>query len=206
MFETLRIPFLSASGEPTEAGRRSVRAQQDRQSATPTLRLRCKERRNLEPPGLLADPWPGPWIETPPIQIKNGTIELYPCEDRPRLPIDRLRRPLAALAPSAAAPSSPPHRPEAPASIAPRERTDHSPAILRDVTLNIKPSGKGQRDLKFEGTASGDGFERLDTLRNDRPQYRQYRVERRARGIAALREPAPQAASQARGALSRRWP
>src|SRR5262249_13020238 len=33
---------------------------------------------NLE--GLLADPWPGPWLEkTPPIVIQNGTIELVGC-------------------------------------------------------------------------------------------------------------------------------
>ena len=28
--------------------------------------------------GLLADPWPGPWIETPPIMIQNATLELIP--------------------------------------------------------------------------------------------------------------------------------
>ena len=49
--------------------------------AQPTLRL-CRRHDgtwNLE--GLLADPWPGPWIDTPPILIQNATLELIHDEE-----------------------------------------------------------------------------------------------------------------------------
>ena len=44
----------------------------------PTLRLRQRRDGTWNLDGLLADPWPGPWIDTPPITIKNATLELIP--------------------------------------------------------------------------------------------------------------------------------
>ena len=47
----------------------------------PTLRLRRRHDGTWNLQGLLADPWPGPWIETPPILIRNATLELIPDEE-----------------------------------------------------------------------------------------------------------------------------
>ena len=47
----------------------------------PTLRLRRRRDGTWNLDGLLADPWPGPWIETPPITIQNATLELIPDEE-----------------------------------------------------------------------------------------------------------------------------
>ena len=47
----------------------------------PTLRLRRRPDGTWNLDGLLADPWPGPWIETPPITIQNATLELIPDEE-----------------------------------------------------------------------------------------------------------------------------
>src|SRR5262249_55467565 len=44
--------------------------------AQPVLRLRRRENGTWNLQGLLADPWPGPFMETPPISIQNGTVEL----------------------------------------------------------------------------------------------------------------------------------
>jgi hypothetical protein len=76
-FETLRIAFLSL-----QVNARKLAAGKFEPSkiiiGQPTLRLRAKKDGKWNVQGLLADPWPGPWIETPPIQIRNGTVELYP--------------------------------------------------------------------------------------------------------------------------------
>jgi hypothetical protein len=44
--------------------------------AQPTLRLRRRKDGSWNLQGLLADPWPGPQMKTPPILIQNGTVEL----------------------------------------------------------------------------------------------------------------------------------
>ena len=82
VYETLRIPFLKLQVNP----RKLAEGKFEPSSISvgqPTLRLRCRKDGTWNLEGLLADPWPGPWIETPPIQISHGTIELYPCEEPP---------------------------------------------------------------------------------------------------------------------------
>ena len=159
MFETLRIPYLSLQVNPQKLAKGEF-APSKIVVGTPTLRLRGRKNGTWNLEGLLADPWPGPWIETPPIQIKNGTIELYPCEEPVPGPVRPIIPPAASLVKSSA--PSPPGSPTV-ASPPPiiRPAAEHSPALLRDVTLNIKPSGKHPRELSFDGSASGDGFERL---------------------------------------------
>ena len=44
--------------------------------AQPTLRLKQRKDGTWNLQGLLADPWPGPMMKTPPIRIQNGKIEL----------------------------------------------------------------------------------------------------------------------------------
>jgi hypothetical protein len=150
LFETLYIAFLQLQVNPRKllqghfaSGRIII--------GHPTLRLKARNDGSWNLQGLLADPWPGPWIETPPIQIRNGTLELYPREES-----------------NQASEASPPSSGGSLASAAvqgssstARAAADLSPAILRDVSLKIEAGARPDRDLKFEGTASGDGFERL---------------------------------------------
>lgn len=44
--------------------------------AQPTLRLRRRKDGTWNLQGMLANPWPGPVMKTPPIQVLNGTVEL----------------------------------------------------------------------------------------------------------------------------------
>ena len=119
----------------------------------PTLRLRRRRDGTWNLDGLLADPWPGPWIETPPITIQNATLELIPDENR--------RRHRAALAKSPMAASMVVSRRVRREDSSPlaecdrRSERNRSPAILRDVTLNIEAAGRRPENLKFEGTAGG---------------------------------------------------
>ena len=56
----------------------------------PTLRLCQRPDGTWNLQGLLADPWPGPWLDkTPPILIQNGTVELVCREDGPAEATDR---------------------------------------------------------------------------------------------------------------------
>ena len=171
MFETLRIAFLSLQVNPRKLAEGKFEPSKII-IGQPTLRLRAKKDGTWNVQGLLADPWPGPWIETPPIQIRNGTVELYPYDEpsstSERPPSSPARTPLSPAAQvhsagldSSAALQSPRSPGAETSSAMARSLAGHSPAILRDVTLNIKSSAKGQRDLIFEGSASGDGFERL---------------------------------------------
>lgn len=72
-FLALKIPWLNVRApelvqgnfEPSEV----VVAQ-------PTLRLKRRKDGTWNLQGLLASPWPGPVLKTPPIQINNGTLEL----------------------------------------------------------------------------------------------------------------------------------
>ncbi len=79
-FETLRVPWLHILINTRKLlhGELELR---EVDVSLPTLRL-CQRRDgtwNLQ--GLLADPWPGPWLDkTPPIVIQNGTIELFSGE------------------------------------------------------------------------------------------------------------------------------
>ncbi len=147
LFETLRIPFLQFQVNPRKLAEGKFEPSRI-MVGQPTLRLRCRKDGTWNLQGLLADPWPGPWIETPPIQISHGTVELYPCDD-------------SGSTPEQTAPETPRSSGKDAQARAPNPAADKSPAILRDVTLRIEPGGKGQGDLKFEGSASGDGFERV---------------------------------------------
>ena len=74
-FQAVRIPWLSVRHdarallegrfEPSEVV-----------VAHPTLRLRRRKDGTWNLQGLLASPWPGPAMKTPPILIQNGTVEL----------------------------------------------------------------------------------------------------------------------------------
>ena len=112
-FETLHIPWLNIRINT----RKLLRGELDVREVDvvqPTLRLcqRPDGTWNLE--GLLADPWPGPWLDkTPPIVIQNGTLELV---RRGR----RLRRLPGADAAGLRPPAEPPGRPSPPAGPASR--------------------------------------------------------------------------------------
>ena len=74
-FQAVRIPWLNV--------RHNARAMLEGQFepsevvvAQPTLRLRRRKDGTWNLQGLLADPWPGPVMKTPPVQIQNGTVEL----------------------------------------------------------------------------------------------------------------------------------
>ena len=173
IFETLRIAFLQIKVNP----RKLVEGEFEPRSIVvgqPTLRLCCRKDGTWNLQGLVADPWPGPWIETPPIVIRNGTLELYPCEqlgpaaDSERAP----SQPEGTLTKAAATGQSAdraiaviPASSASPAAISSarggRGGVDRSPAILRDVTLQIDPVGEREGVLKFDGSARGDGFEQL---------------------------------------------
>ena len=79
-FEVLRIPWLSVRINTKKLAKGSLEAREVVVSQ-PTLRLRRRRDGTWNLDGLLADPWPGPWIETPPIAIQNATLELIPDED-----------------------------------------------------------------------------------------------------------------------------
>ena len=81
-FEVLRIPWLSIRINTKKLAKGRVEAHEVVVSQ-PTLRLRRRRDGRWNVDGLLADPWPGPWIETPPITIQNATLELFPDEDPP---------------------------------------------------------------------------------------------------------------------------
>ena len=80
-FEVLRIPWLSIGSTPRSWPRGVWKGEVV--VSQPTLRLRRRRDGRWNVDGLLADPWPGPWIETPPITIQNATLELFPDEDPP---------------------------------------------------------------------------------------------------------------------------
>jgi AsmA-like C-terminal region len=138
MFQTLRIPWLKVLVNT----RKLLRGELDvREVAVvqPSLRL-CQRRDgtwNLR--GLIAYPWPGPWLDkTPPILIEKGTVELVCREDGPTDP--------GAI--SAA--------PRGPAGGAGRSAT-----ILRDVSIRIEQVHVGAFLYRFEGSAKGDILDRL---------------------------------------------
>ena len=167
LFETLRIAFLQIKVNP----RKLVEGQFEPRKIVvgqPTLRLCGRKDGTWNLQGLIADPWPGPWIETPPIVIRNGTLELYPCEQFE--PDFRFRASVVAARRHTKPPPVKPNRASAlarrrratiPSTRAGRSVVDRSPAILRDVSLEIEPVGEREGILKFDGKARGDGFEQL---------------------------------------------
>jgi AsmA-like C-terminal region len=170
-FQVLKIPRLNVKIDTHKLAKGKLEAREVEVSQ-PTLRLRRRRDGKWNLDGLLADPWPGPWIETPPIMILNATVELTPDEE----PTD------STVAPQAIGTNSPgmsgvrkisststgeitgelpiPHpllSPEPARAVANRNQ-----AILRDVSLRIEQqAGAGPECLEFEGTARGDVFEKM---------------------------------------------
>jgi hypothetical protein len=138
MFQTLRIPWLKVLMNT----RQLLRGELDvREVAVvqPSLRL-CQRRDgswNLQ--GLLASPWPGPWLDkTPPILIEKGTVELVCREDGSTE---------TAGAPGAARP--------------PTGNAGRIATILRDVSIRIEQDHVGGFLYRFDGSAKGDILDRL---------------------------------------------
>src|SRR5271157_5799136 len=80
-FLTARVPWLSVRLDPRQLlhGRFAPR---EVVVSQPTLRLCRRSNGTWNLQGLIADPWPGPTIKSPPpIVIHNGTIELVGDED-----------------------------------------------------------------------------------------------------------------------------
>ena len=165
-FELLRIPSLSIRIDAKQLAKGQLEMREVVVSQ-PTLRLRRRPDGTWNLDGLLADPWPGPWIETPPIVIQNATLELIPDEepktalDAPELPESSSTPgtrliPVSASGPEPGLSSSFLRRPTPAGAV-----DNRGPAILRDVFLEIKGAGGGPENLQFEGTARGDAFERV---------------------------------------------
>jgi hypothetical protein len=165
-FEALRIPWLSVRINTKKLAKGRLEAREVVVSQ-PTLRLRRRRDGTWNLEGLLADPWPGPWIDTPPIAIQNATLELIPDEDpatageTPDTSMKSLTAGERMIAVSASVPG--PGMPSSAARQAalPGGVVNRSPAILRDVSLKIEGARGGAELLKFEGTARGDSFEKL---------------------------------------------
>ena len=79
-FEVLRIPWLNIKINSRKLAKGHLEAREV-VVGTPTLRLRRRHDGTWNLDGLLADPWPGPWIDTPPITIQNATLELFPDDE-----------------------------------------------------------------------------------------------------------------------------
>src|SRR4029077_13377555 len=98
-FDALKIPWLHIRISPRKLlqGLLEVRSVE---VVEPTLRL-CRRRDgtwNLQ--GLFADPWPAPWIETPPISIPRATLELTPDKDPVGAPVTSPAGPAVPSGPS----------------------------------------------------------------------------------------------------------
>ncbi|HZW30645.1 MAG TPA: hypothetical protein VFF52_08070, partial [Isosphaeraceae bacterium] len=147
-FVALRFPWLHVNIN----SRKLIRGQLEVREVVvsqPELWL-CRRRDgtwNLQ--GLLADPWPGPWLENaPPIFIQKGTLGLIIDEDRsgevsPAEP--------AAIA---AAPGTGP----LPAAFR-LKAAGRAAVILREATFEIKQVAGFL--FRFEGSARGDVLDRL---------------------------------------------
>ncbi|MFI5459550.1 MAG: AsmA-like C-terminal region-containing protein [Isosphaerales bacterium] len=173
-FEALKVPWLHIRINPRKLlkGHLEVR---NVDVGQPTLRLRRRRDGTWNLEGLLANPWPAPWIETPPISIRGATLELTPEEEPASTSVAAPAGPaLSSLAsgetnvpgvgsgrkPGAPAPSASSPLPS-PAPAKTGNGGGRSPAILRDVELKIKAAVDGPGRLIFEGSARGDLFDRL---------------------------------------------
>jgi hypothetical protein len=74
-FESAKIPWLKLRHD-ARAMLKGKFVPHEVVVAQPTLRLKRRKDGTWNLQGLLADPWPGPFMETPPIEIQNGTVEL----------------------------------------------------------------------------------------------------------------------------------
>jgi AsmA-like C-terminal region len=137
-FQALHIPWLNVLINTRKLlhGELDVREVDVLQ---PTLRLCLRPDGTWNLQGLLADPWPAPWLDkTPPIIIQKGTIELVCPEDETADP--------------SGAPNAARKEPGGGSRIA---------TILRDVSLQIKQEQVGHFLYRFEGSARGDILDRL---------------------------------------------
>ena len=78
--ETLRIPWLHVRIDQQKLAKGHLEAREV-VVVQPTLRLRRRRDGTWNLQGLLADPWPVPWIDTPPILIRDATLELIPEDE-----------------------------------------------------------------------------------------------------------------------------
>ena len=74
-FQAARIPWLRVRHD-ARAMLQGKFVLREVTVAQPVLRLRHREDGTWNLQGLLANPWPGPAMQTPPILIQNGTVEL----------------------------------------------------------------------------------------------------------------------------------
>jgi hypothetical protein len=175
-FEALKIPWLHIRINPRKLlqGHLEVR---NVEVVEPALRLRRRRDGTWSFQDLFADPWPAPWIETPPITIRKATLELISDEDPAPATVTEPAggaaspHPPGATVVSVSGPAAKP-APRAPRSPVPLPLTPTSPAmtgsglggnpaILRDVELKIEAAGGGVGQFNFEGSARGDMFDRL---------------------------------------------
>jgi hypothetical protein len=170
-FEALRIPWLHIGINPRKLlnGRLEVR---NVEVVQPTLRLRRRRDGTWNLQGLLADPWPAPWIDTPPILIRGATLELAVDKEPPPTPASSpsggLREPAnlgaAIVALAGSSPAADADSRASPTTLTPRAGTKsgdaggRSPVILRDVELKIESTGDGVGRFKFAGSGRGDMF------------------------------------------------
>ena len=154
VFNTLSIPWMQIRVDPRKLFRGKI-DMREIDVALPTLRLVERRDGTWNVQGLLADPWPGPVLEkAPPINIRNGTLELVTDDD--------------ALAGPSTQGSPPNGAVEAEDDLGAGDQTGaDSPArpgskgavILRE--LNLRLDSLGELKFKFDGSAKGDLFSRL---------------------------------------------
>jgi hypothetical protein len=166
-FEVLRVPWLKIRINTRKLAKGHLEAR-DVVVGQPTLRLRRRRNGTWNLEGLLADPWPGPWLDTPPISVQNATVELIP-DDEPSgaavMPRERAQRDGASGGELGAITRTPADggesSPATSASELSRGVASRSPAILREVSIKIEGAPGTAECLKFEGTARGDAFEKI---------------------------------------------
>ncbi len=81
--QVAKIPWLKVRHDP-RAMLKGKFAFREVVVAQPTLRLKRRQDGTWNIQGLLADPWPGPVLETPPIVIQNGTLVLVESDNDAR--------------------------------------------------------------------------------------------------------------------------
>ncbi|HKI19977.1 MAG TPA: hypothetical protein VKA15_18960, partial [Isosphaeraceae bacterium] len=163
-FLALRIPYLAMQFNARKMAQGEIDLREV-QVSHPTLRLRRRRDGTWNLQGLFVYPWPGPWLEhSPPIVIQNGRVELSAEEQSPLDSDSTSVASSAAVAGrSSDAAGSKADGPSALPALLPPESPPHpngpGPTILDDVSLRIDPAGKFL--YAFEGTARGDGFDRI---------------------------------------------
>ena len=134
-FPVSRVPWLRIGLNPKKFLKGQLEFRQI-SVVQPTLRLCHRRDGTLNLKGLLADPWPGPWLDkSPPILIEHGTLEVVPDEEEP--------------------PSAGPFSTAAPLRPAPAPGI----MVLRDVSLRIEQVNRML--FRFDGSAQGDSLDQI---------------------------------------------